>query len=88
MGSLWRRACGSVWKPSSGPSRSTAFILSVITVGLSYGLYKGVIDNYLAEVAGMSGFDKGVSEFFRELPGLLLVFILAATIKTGPRRRV
>ena len=63
-------------------------ILSVITVGLSYGLYKGVIDNYLAEVAGMSGFDKGVSEFFRELPGLLLVFILAATIKTGPRRRV
>ena len=49
----------------------------MITVGLAYGLYKGVIDNYLAEVVGMSGFDKGVSEFFRELPGLLLVFILA-----------
>ena len=58
-------------------SKYRAFFLSVLTVGLAYGLYKGVIDNYLAEVVGMSGFDKGVSEFFRELPGLLLVFILA-----------
>ncbi len=53
------------------------FFLSMITFGLSYGLYKGVIDNYLAEVVSMTSFDKGVSEFFRELPGLLLVFILA-----------
>ncbi len=55
-----------------------AFFLSVLVFGLAYGLYKGVIDNYLAEVAAMTAFDKGVSEFFRELPGLLLVFILAA----------
>ena len=54
------------------------FLLSVLTFGLSYGLYKGVIDNYLAGVVSMTSFDKGVSEFFRELPGLLLVFILAA----------
>ena len=58
-------------------SKYKAFFLSMITFGLAYGLYKGVIDNYLAEIVGMSGFDKGVSEFFRELPGLLLVFILA-----------
>ena len=49
----------------------------MITFALAYGLYKGVIDNYLAEAAAMSAFDKGVSEFFRELPGLALVFILA-----------
>ena len=55
-----------------------AFFGSIITFALSYGLYKGVIDNYLAEAVSMSGFDKGVSEFFRELPGLMLVFILAA----------
>ena len=55
-----------------------AFFGSILTFALSYGLYKGVIDNYLAEAVSMSGFDKGVSEFFRELPGLLLVFILAA----------
>ena len=49
----------------------------MITFALAYGLYKGIIDNYLAEIVGMSAFDKGVSEFFRELPGLALVFILA-----------
>ncbi len=54
-----------------------AFFVSIITFALAYGLYKGIIDNYLAEVAGMSEFDKGVSEFFRELPGLALIFVLA-----------
>ena len=54
------------------------FLLSVLITGLSYGLYKGVIDNYLAEIVGMGEMDKGVTEFFRELPGVLLVFILAA----------
>lgn len=53
------------------------FFLSLLTVGLAYGLYKGVIDNYLAEIVSMGEFDRGVAEFFRELPGLLLVFILA-----------
>ncbi len=71
---MWKRL-ETIFRPES---KYRAFFLSVITVGLSYGLYKGVIDNYLAEIVGMSGFDKGVSEFFRELPGLLLVFILAA----------
>lgn len=54
-----------------------AFFLSMMTFGLAYGLYKGVFDNYLAEMVSMSAFDKGVSEFFRELPGLALIFILA-----------
>lgn len=54
------------------------FFMGMICFGVAYGLYKGVIDNYLAEVVSMTSFDKGVSEFFRELPGLLLVFILAA----------
>jgi MFS family permease len=53
------------------------FFLSIMTFALAYGLYKGVIDNYLAEVAGMSEFDKGVSEFFRELPGFALILVLA-----------
>lgn len=58
-------------------SKYKLFFLSVLAVGLSYGLYKGVIDNFLAEVTAMTEFDKGLSEFFRELPGLLLVLILA-----------
>ena len=62
------------------------FFLSMLTFGLAYGLYKGVLDNYLAEVVSMSSFDKGVSEFFRELPGLLLVFILAVLYRFSAER--
>ena len=53
------------------------FFLTLVISGLSYGIYKGMIDNYLAEIVSMGEFDRGVAEFFRELPGLLLVFILA-----------
>lgn len=59
-------------------SKYKVFFISMMTFGLAYGLYKGVFDNYLAEIVSMSAFGKGVSEFFRELPGLALVFILAA----------
>ena len=48
-------------------SKYRAFFVSMITFALAFGLYKGVLDNYLAQVVGMSEFDKGVSEFFREL---------------------
>ena len=65
----------TVFKPDS---KYKAFFLSMLTFGLAYGLYKGVIDNYLAEIVAMTEFDRGVSEFFRELPGLAVVFILAA----------
>ncbi len=55
-----------------------ALLASVMILGLFTGLYKGVLDNYLAEVVHMGEMDRGVTEFFRELPGVLLVFILAA----------
>ncbi len=53
------------------------FFISLVIGGLSYGLYKGMIDNYLAEIVTMGELDRGIAEFFREIPGLLLVFILA-----------
>ena len=59
-------------------SKYKALLLTVLITALSYGLYKGVIDNYLAEVVKLGEMDRGVTEFFRELPGILLVFILAA----------
>ncbi len=54
------------------------FFVSLLLSGLGYGIYKGILDNNLAEIVAMSEFDRGVTEFFRELPGLMLVFILAA----------
>ena len=53
-------------------------LLSLLFSSLGYGIYKGVIDNFFAETVQMTEFDRGVTEFFRELPGLMLVFILAA----------
>lgn len=53
------------------------FFIAVLSMSLAYGLYKGVIDNYLAEIVTMGEFDRGVAEFFRELPGLCLVLVLA-----------
>ena len=58
-------------------SQYRAFVISLVTFGLAYGLYKAIIDNYLAEIVNMTQFDRGVSEFFRELPGFMLVFVLA-----------
>lgn len=54
-----------------------AFLLTILITGLSYGLYKGILDNFLAEIVGMGEMDRGVTEFFREIPGIALVFLLA-----------
>lgn len=54
------------------------FLISIAFSAIGFGIYKGVFDNFLAEIVSMSEFDRGVTEFFRELPGLMLVFILAA----------
>ena len=59
-------------------SQFKVFLFSVLITGLSYGLYKGMLDNFLAEVVGMGEMGRGVTEFFRELPEILLIFILAA----------
>lgn len=53
------------------------FLTSLLVTGLGYGIYKGIIDNYMAEIVEMGEFDRGLAEFFREIPGLLLIFILA-----------
>jgi len=53
------------------------FLLSILITGFSYGIYKGMLDNFLAEVVMLGEFDRGIAEFFREIPGILLIFILA-----------
>ena len=48
-------------------SQFKVFLLSLLITGLSYGLYKGMLDNFLVEVVGMGEMDRGVAEFFREI---------------------
>jgi MFS family permease len=60
------------------PGAKVARFLGVLALsGIAYGLYKGVQDNYLAELVHITPFERGLVEFFRELPGLLVVLILA-----------
>lgn len=60
------------------PDAKVARFLSVLVFsGVAYGLYRGIQDNYLAEIVHINAFERGIVEFFREIPGLLVVFILA-----------
>ena len=61
-------------------TRYKTLLMSVFTIGLGYGIYKGLLDNYLAQIVGIGKFDRGIVEFFRELPGFLLIFILALLV--------
>lgn len=63
------------FRPESG---FRIFLTCILFTGFAYGLYKGMLDNFLAEVVQMGEMDRGITEFFREMPGILLVFILAA----------
>ena len=67
-------------------TRYKAFLLSLLLSAIGFGLYKGVIDNYLAEVVGMGEMDRGIAEFFRELPGLLLILILAVFYRSSAEK--
>ena len=67
-------------------TRYKAFFLSLLLSAIGYGLYKGVIDNYLAEIVHINELERGLTEFFRELPGLLLVVILALFYRFSAER--
>lgn len=69
---------GQIKEVFKSDSKYKLFFISLLTTGIGYGIYKGIIDNYLAEIVVMGEMDRGIAEFFRELPGLMLVFILAA----------
>jgi len=58
-------------------TRYKALFLSLLLSAIGFGLYKGVLDNYMAEVVRINEMERGLTEFFRELPGLLLVVLLA-----------
>jgi MFS family permease len=54
-----------------------AFLAALVLSGVALGLYKGIQDNFLAEIVRIDAFGRGITEFFRELPGLFLVLFLA-----------
>ncbi len=62
------------------------FLAAMLLFGAASGLLRGIQDNYLAEILHIEPFIRGVVEFFRELPGLLLLLILALFYRTPENR--
>lgn len=62
------------FKPGGGARQ---FFSSILIWGIGFGCFQAVMNNYLVDVVGMTPFQRGTLEFFREMPGLLLVFIIA-----------
>ncbi|MHC6202868.1 MFS transporter [Breznakiellaceae bacterium SP9] len=67
-------------------ARFGPFLAALVLFGVSSGLYKGIQDNYLSELVNISKFERGIVEFFRETPGLLVVLILAWMYKLTESR--
>jgi MFS family permease len=62
------------------------FLTVLLFSGISFGLYRGVQDNYLAELVHITNFERGIVEFFREIPGLLVALFLAAMYRFSETR--
>ena len=58
-------------------SGAGAFFASILVWGVGAGCFAAAMNNFLADIYGMTSMDRGWLEFFRELPGLVLVFLLA-----------
>ena len=68
------------FKPGSGAG---AFFTSILVWGVGVGCFAAAMNNFLSEIYRMDSLDRGWLEFFRELPGLALVFMLALLHKVS-----
>jgi MFS family permease len=62
------------------------FLLSALFFGITNSIARAIMNNYLAEIIKITKIDLGVVEFFRELPGLFLIFILAWLYKKSDKK--
>lgn len=67
----WR----AIYRPDAKVRR---FLGVLVCSGTAYGLYRGIQENYMAEILRITAFERGLVEFFRETPGLLVILMLAA----------
>ena len=68
------------FKPHSGAG---AFFFSILLWGIGIGSFAAALNNYLSDIYHMDSMERGWLEFFRELPGLALVLILALLHKVS-----
>ena len=69
------------------PDAKVGRFLSVLVIfGIAIGLKHGIQNNYLAEIINIDELERGIVDAFRELPGLLLIFILALMYRFADSR--
>jgi MFS family permease len=73
----------NIYKPEVKVGR---FLSVLILFGIAFGLKRGIQDNYLSDIILIDEFERGIVEFFRESPGLLLIFILALMYRLADSR--
>lgn len=58
-------------------SGAGAFFFSILLWGIGIGCFAAAMNNFLSDIYVMNSVERGCLEFFREFPGLMLVFLLA-----------
>ncbi len=64
-------------------SGAKAFFASILVWGIGVGCWAAVFNNYIVETYGINGTQRGTLEFFREMPGVLLVVLLSVFAKVS-----
>jgi MFS family permease len=62
------------------------FLSVLVLFGIAIGMKHGVQNNYLADILHIAPNERGIIDAFRELPGLLLIFILALMYRFAESR--
>ena len=68
------KSYASIFRPGSGWA---AFFTSILVWGVGIGCFQAAFNNFLVDMYDIDGVDRGVLEFLRETPGVLLIAILA-----------
>lgn len=68
------KSYNSIFQPESGWA---AFFTSILVWGIGVGCFQAAFNNFLVETYNIDGVDRGVLEFLREMPGVLLIAIFA-----------
>ena len=69
-----------IFKPNSGAG---AFFCSILLWGIGIGCFAAALNNFISDIYQMDSIERGWLEFFREFPGLMLVFLLALLHKVS-----
>ena len=67
----------SIFKVCKKDVGAEVFFPSIFIWGIGVGCFAASLNNFLVDIHHVTGFQRGIVEFCRELPGVLLIILLA-----------